>query len=176
MNVMNVEEKYVRVVQEGGHLSFFDRFVVATGITELIIISPWITDLESERIKLSQIIYTINREKVPTIIITRDPQHESLNIDALKLFEESRWITIYYNNDLHAKVYVCHCDPFGFALIGSANLSGRATRALEIGVFIEGKGHGCNIIDELALLGKYDIPGRAHTSLYKQRERGTAVY
>lgn len=173
---MITEEKYVRVVQEGGHLSFFDRFVVATGITELIIISPWITDLEFERIKLSQIVYTINKEEVPTMIITRAPQHEPLNIDALKLFEESRWTTIYYNNDLHAKVYVCRCDPFGFALVSSANLSGRATRALEIGVFIEGKGHGCKIIDELALLGKYDIPGRAHTRLYKQRERGTAVY
>ncbi len=170
------EDKYVRVVHEGGHQYFFDRFVIATGIAELIIISPWIMDLEAERIKLRQILHTINKEKVPTVIITRAPNYEPLNIDALKLFKESRWTTIFYNNDLHAKVYVCRCDPFGFALVSSANLSGRATRALEIGVFIEGKGHGCKVIDELALLGKYDIPGRASTRLYKQRERGIAIY
>ncbi len=68
--------------------------------------------------------------------------------------------------------FVFRCDPFGFALLGSANLTGRATRALEIGVLIEGKGAGRDVVSELTMLGE-DLVNRAGTRLVKYASRRT---
>ena len=144
---------------------FFERFMQAVEVTSLVIVSPWIQSLDGEPVSLKDILWSVERGKVPTTIIMRSPQKEPLNRDAAKLFEGCPFITLYYNNDLHAKIYVCRCQPFGFALLSSANLSGQATRALEVGLLIEGKGAGRAIIEELELLGKEDIPNRAGTKL-----------
>jgi len=158
------EEKFAKIIYEGGHTVFFERFHLATDIKSLVIISPWISILPNENIKLEDIIFTIKKYKIPTTVIMRDPERERLNIEATKLFRQCHHnIDLYFNNELHAKVYVCKCTPFGFALIGSANLSGRATRAYEIGVLIEGKGYGKEIVEELDILGKEDIINRAGT-------------
>lgn len=162
---MRWEERFITVVREGGHTLFFERFMQATGITSLVIVSPWILGLDGEPFSLQNILHVIRRGKVPTTIIMRSPEKEQLNVEAAKLFEGSPFVTLYYNNDLHAKVYVCRCQPFGFALLSSANLSGRATRALEVGLLVEGKGAGRAIVEELEVLGKEDIPNRAGTEL-----------
>lgn len=162
---MRWEERFITVVSEGGHTLFFERFVQAVEVTSLVVVSPWIQSLDGEPLSLKDILWSIERRKVPTTIIMRSPQKEPLNRDAAELFEGYPFITLYYNNDLHAKIYVCRCQPFGFALLGSANLSGRATRALEVGLLIEGKGAGRAVIEELELLGKEDIPNRAGTEL-----------
>lgn len=162
---MRWEERFVTVVREGGHTLFFERFMQATGIKSLVIVSPWILGLDEEPLSLETLLHVIRRKKVPTTVIMRSPEKEQLNVEATKLFEGSPFVTLYYNNDLHAKIYVCRCEPFGFALLSSANLSGRATRALEVGILVEGKGAGCAIVEELELLGKEDIPNRAGTEL-----------
>ena len=162
---MRWEERFITIVSEGGHTLFFERFVQAVEVTSLLVVSPWIQSLDGEPLSLKDILWSIERGKVPTIIIMRSPQKEPLNRDAAELFEGCPFITLYYNNDLHAKIYVCRCQPFGFALLGSANLSGRATRALEVGLLIEGKGAGRAVVEELELLGKEDIPNRAGTEL-----------
>jgi len=162
---MRWEERFITVVREGGHSLFFERFMQAVEVTSLVVVSPWVQSLDGEPISLKDILWSVERGKVPTTIIMRSPEKEPWNRDAAKLFEGCPFITLYYSNDLHAKIYVCRCQPFGFALLGSANLSGRATRALEVGLLIEGKGAGRAIIEELELLGKEDIPNRAGTEL-----------
>jgi len=158
------EEKFAKIIYEGGHTVFFERFLLAIDIKSLVIISPWISTLPNENIRLEDIIFTIKKHKIHTTVIMRDPERERLNIEATKLFRQYHHnIDLYFNNELHAKVYVCKCAPFGFALLGSANLSGRATRAHEIGVLIEGKGYGKEIVEELDLLGKEDLLNRAGT-------------
>ena len=157
------EGKFARIVYEGGHIVFFERFLLATSIKKLVIVSPWISALRDEKISLEDIILMIKKHNVPTIVIMRDPERERLNMKAAKLFRECREIDLCFNNELHAKVYICRCAPFGFALIGSANLSGKATRVYEIGVMIEGKGYGREIIEELDLLGREDLLNRAGT-------------
>jgi hypothetical protein len=164
---MTWEERFVTIVREGGHTLFFERFLQAVEITSLVIVSPWIRTLVGEPISLKDIMLTVKKRKVPTTVIMRSPEKEPMNREAAEVFQASSLITLYYNNDLHAKIYVCRCQPFGFALLGSANLSGRATRALEIGIMIEGKGHGCSIIEQLESLGKEDIPNRSGTILKK---------
>ena len=164
---MKWEERYVTVVYEGGHSAFFTRFIQAYEVTNLVIVSPWIMSLEGENISLTDIIWEIEKGKVQTVVIMRNPNKEPLNRKADELFNKSPFITLYYNNELHAKIYVCRCQPFGFALLSSANLSGQATRALEVGLMIEGKGAGRDVIEDLETLGKEDIPNRAGTDLIK---------
>lgn len=162
---MRWEEQFVTVVREGGHSLFFERFIHAAGVTSLVIVSPWIQGLLGEPISLRDIIWSVEREKVAATVIMRSPRKEPLNEEAAQLFRGCPFITLFYNNDLHAKIYVCRCQPFGFALLSSANLSGRATRALEVGLLLEGKGAGRAVIEELEILGKEDIPNMAGTQL-----------
>lgn len=157
------EGRFAEIVYQGGHTVFFERFLLATDIKSLVILSPWISTLPDENIRLEDIILTIKKHNVPTTVIMRDPERERLNVRAATLFRQCLNIDLYFNNELHAKVYVCRCAPFGFALLGSANLSGRATRTHEIGVMIEGKGYGREIVEELDLLGKEDLLNRAGT-------------
>jgi len=159
------EDKFVEVVYEGGHTRFFERFLDAREVSSLVIISPWIRILEGEPFTLSDVIRVIENQRIPTTVIMRDPKKEEMNAEADELLRQCSFANIHYNNDLHAKVYVCRCEPFGFALLGSANLSGNATRALEIGMLIEGKGLGRQIVEELELLGKDDIPNKSGTRI-----------
>ena len=159
------EEKYASVIYSNGHTVFFDRFLNATQVDSLFIISPWITSLRNEQITLENIINKIRHEKIKTTIITRDPNKEQINRIAVDLFRKEELINLYFNNELHAKVYICRCSPFGFALVSSANLSGNATHAYEVGVFLEGKGYGRELIEKLQLLGTDDLPNRSGTIL-----------
>ena len=149
---------------------FFERFVQSVDVNALVIVSPWVQTLDEQPISLSDIVRAIERKQAPTTIIMRSPAKEPLNRDADSLLRQCPYVSLYYNNDLHAKIYVCRCEPFGFALLGSANLSGRATRALEIGLLIEGKGAGRDIVEELETMGRDDLPGRAGTTLAKIAE------
>jgi len=157
------EARYVIVVREGGHQQFFARLLQAVDVTSLVIVSPWVSSLAGE-VTLASILDFIDRNRVPTVAIMRHPSKESMNLEAATALRQSRNVVLYYNNELHAKVYVCRCAPFGFALLGSANLTGKATRSHEVGLMIEGKGPGAEIVEELEVLGWHDIPNRAGTT------------
>jgi hypothetical protein len=102
------------------------------------------------------------REKISTRVFMRHPRKEPINVEAVEIFGSCLTVNLYFNNELHAKVYVCKCDPIGFALVGSANLSGHATRSHEIGLMVEGKGKGIDIVEELQTLG-VDLQNRCGT-------------
>lgn len=157
------EQRFVEVVYERGHERFFERFLLAHDVKNLLIVSPWITSLSNETVQLSRIAEKIKKEEINTCVFMRDPKKEDKNADAVDIFNTCPTLRLYYNNELHAKVYVSRCEPFGFALVGSANLSGFATRSYEIGLMIEGKGKGTDIIEDLVRLGRYDLPGRSGT-------------
>jgi hypothetical protein len=157
------EQNYVKIVHEKGHEEFFLRFLLAHKISHLTIISPWITTLKDEQFTLNDITKKIKDEQIETLVFMRSPYKEKHNIESAELFFRCPSVTLYYNNELHAKVYVCRCEPFGFALVGSANLSGNAIRAHEIGLLIDGKGNGVEIIAELQNLGLHDLPNRSGT-------------
>ena len=83
---MRWEERFVTVVREGGHSLFFERFLQAVEVTSLVIVSPWIQSLDEEPVSLKDILWSVERGKVPTTIIMRSPQKESLNRDTAELF------------------------------------------------------------------------------------------
>lgn len=115
------EARYVAVVREGGHQQFFDRLLQAVGVTSLVIVSPWITSLPGE-VSLGSILEFIDKNRVPTVTIMRHPRKEPMNSDAVALLRQSENVVLYYNNELHAKIYVCRCSPSGFALLFGESL------------------------------------------------------
>jgi len=167
------EESYAQVVRTGGHILFFERFFSAHDIHRLVIISPWVGFLQREKCgySLEDIARRINSNRIPTYVITRDPEVEIANIKAIDIFLSCPSVNLYYNNSLHAKVYVCRCEPFGFALLSSANLSSTSVKMVEIGLMIEGKGYGQIVVEELECVGKEDLPGMSETKVVKYAER-----
>jgi len=158
------EARYVRVIVEGGHRAFFDRFVEAHEVTTLVLVSPWVAGTGEHRSQLEVVARKIERDSIATWLLTRHPDREPVNRPALELLSSLPTVKTFFNNELHAKVYVCRCDPFGFAYVGSANLTGRAMTAYEVGVMVDGKGEGERIVEELERVGTVDLLNRAGTS------------
>jgi hypothetical protein len=163
------EEAYTQVVKEGGHLRFFERLFAAHNIQSLVIISPWIVLLRrgSFNYNIEALAQFINSNHIPTYIITRNPEKETVNKRAIDILTSCPSVNIFYNNSLHAKIYVCRCEPFGFALLSSANLTDSSLSTIEIGLMIEGKGYGQMIVEELENIGKEDFPGMSETRVVK---------
>lgn len=157
------EDRYVQVLTEGGHRQFFDRFLLSEGVSSLVVVTPWISGAGPMEDHLVATIEKIRRGKIRTTVIVRHPRKEPMNYQALLALAKLPTVEIHFNNELHAKVYVCRCDPYGFGYVGSANLTGKATTAYEVGLLIEGKGEGERIVDELERLGRMDLLGRAGT-------------
>ncbi len=156
------EERYVTVCIEGGHREFFDRFLLSVAVRRLVIVSPWITIDGEHRDVILSAIDKIAREVIPTTIVLRHPNREATNRRAVEVLSQLGSVDLHYNDELHAKVYVCRCSPSGYAYVGSANLTGRATTAFEVGLMVDGRGVGVGVLDELEQLAN-DLLGRAGT-------------
>ena len=167
------EERYAAVVRQGGHMRFFERVFIAQGIENLVIVSPWLGSMTRRQVgyTIQDIAGLINESQIPTFIVTRSHKVEPINTEAVRTFRDCPTVNLYFNNELHAKVYVCRCVPFGFALLSSANLSQSATVSVEIGLMIEGKGYGEDVVRELEAFGKLDMPGMAGTYVEKYADR-----
>lgn len=167
------EEAYAHVVREKGHMLFFERLFGAQGVRSLVLVSPWIGVLARERFgySLEDIARLIVACHIPTYVVTRAPEVAPTNEPAVTILARCAPVNLFFNNDLHAKVYVCKCDPFGFALLSSANLSASAANTVEIGLMIDGKGYGQLVVEELENVGKEDLPNMAGTRVVKYADR-----
>lgn len=159
---MSWEERYVTVCIEGGHRAFFDRFLLSVEVTHLVIVSPWITVDGDHRDVILSSIDKIRRYAIRTTVILRHPRREPMNAPAVAMLSQLPSVGIHFNDELHAKVYVCRCSPSGYAYVGSANLTGRATTAFEVGLMIDGRGVGIGVLAELERLPD-DLLARAGT-------------
>ncbi len=161
------QEKYLEVAYEQGHIEFFERVFSAVEVRRLVIVSPWVASVASDPITLSDIVDFIEKYQIETVVVMRSPQKEANNIEAANMLKSriAPWLTLYYNNGVHAKVYVCRCQPFGFALLSSANLTPHGSRMYEVGLVVNGFGAGKKVVEELELIGTDYIPGKSETSL-----------
>jgi hypothetical protein len=170
----NWEEKYASIVRRGGHTRFFDRVFAAQDIESLVIVSPWIGSLNRQEIGfcVKDLVRLIVAHHIPTHVVTRSPKVAPSNHDAVAILKACTYVNLYFNSEVHAKVYVCRCRPVGFALLSSANLSDTsATDTVEIGLMIEGKGYGEKVVQELEVFGKYDMPAMPGTYVEKYAEK-----
>lgn len=118
-----------------------------------MIASPWITYNSSIRSPLVQIAEIVNRENIPTYIFLRPPDNTA-QLDAIDIFKKCASAEIVYNTNLHAKLYVCLAPyPYGFAVLGSANLTVKSEELYEIGLLILSEGGGGEILRQLASFG-----------------------
>lgn len=148
--VNEVEERYAELILQKPVYRFLQRFFLSEAKTQdLIIISPFMTTLEETRYTLLSLRDKIEHERIPTYVITREPE-DVFHKDAINLLKTSNYIEIRFNDSLHAKLYVCRREDSGFALLGSGNLTRSSVeKNIEIGIIIHARGRGRELLHEL---------------------------
>lgn len=147
-------EIYATLVTKRVPESFTRRFIETNDhYHSLTIVSPWIDLLEKSRYPLKRILEKINKKTIRTFVITRKPE-ESWHQKAIDLLLTSDFVEMNFNNDLHAKFYVCECNPYSYALLSTANLTSSGIEGYEAGMMIEGRGGGEPIVVQLRDLGQ----------------------
>lgn len=147
-----VDSRHIRLVTERTVEHFLQRlFLRDISIRSLCIVSPFINTMEGSRFTLADLSDKIERERIPTYIVTRSPL-ESYQHQAMAILAENNWVEIRYNNTVHAKVYVTAALPESesFALFGSCNLTGRSIESnIEVGMIIVAQGQGRPLVEKL---------------------------
>jgi len=146
------EARHIRLLTERTVDYFFQRlFLRDVPIRNLCIVSPFISTLESSRFTLCDLSEKIERECIPTYVVTRSPS-ESYQEEAIAVLANNEWVEIRYNESVHAKVYVSSSIPESesFALFGSGNLTNRSiANNIEVGMLIVARGQGRSLVEEL---------------------------
>ena len=144
--------QYVELVKDRTVERFLNRFFLRdTVIRSLYIISPFIAPLTGERHSLLDMKNKIEKDRIPTYVITRAPTEVYQN-EAINVFLESPWIEIRYNPSIHAKLYVVVAEQEreSFALFGSGNLTTKSIESnIELGMLIYSCGGGRELLHEL---------------------------
>ncbi len=146
------EARPIRLVTARTVDCFLQRFFLRdAAIRNLCIVSPFINTLEGCRFTLRDLSEKIERECIPTYVVTRSPS-EFYQEQALAVLACNEWVEIRFNESVHAKVYVSSATPESesFALFGSGNLTSRSVVGnIEVGMLIVARGQGRPMVDEL---------------------------
>ena len=147
-----LDARHIRLVTERTVDYFLQRFFLRdVFIRNLCIVSPFINTLEGSRFTLRDLSEKIERERIPTYVVTRSPS-EPYQEEAIAVIACNEWVEIRFNESVHAKVYVSSSVPESesFALFGSGNLTRRSIADnIEVGMLIVAKGQGRSLVDEL---------------------------
>jgi len=164
-----IDERYAELILQRPVYRFLQRFFLSEAKTQdLIIISPFITTLEGTRYTLSSLRDKIERERIPTYVITRKPE-DIFQKDAIDLLKASNYIEIRFNDSLHAKLSVCRREDGGFALLGSGNLTRSSIeKNIEIGMIIHARGRGRELLHELFHWGAVRMRTLSESKLVKR--------
>jgi hypothetical protein len=142
----------VRILTDRAVEQFLQRYLVgSTAAQVLVIVSPFISDLAGEMYDLQDLLKRIKADKTRTYVVTRPPS-AAYQQAGMQLLNESPYVEIRYNPDVHAKLYICwhRQEEDNFALFGSGNLtSGGLRYNLELGMMILARGYGKKLIREL---------------------------
>jgi len=144
---------YVRIFTEKSVDQFLQKYLLSNTFPQiLVIVSPFISDLAGELVDLQHVVAKINKDKTLTYVITR-PAKETYQQDSIAILSQSPYVEIRYNEDIHAKLYICWCrkkEEDSFALFGSGNLTkGGIRQNLELGMMIYSHDHGRTLVRDL---------------------------
>lgn len=149
----NSHPPFVRIFTDKSVDQFLQKFIVCEAHPmNLVIVSPFISDLAGEQIDLQDVIEKINAGKIRTYVITRSPKeiYQKISMD---LLQQSPYVELRYNEDIHAKLFICWCremEDKSFALFGSGNLTkGGLRQNLELGMMVYAQDHGKTIVRDL---------------------------
>lgn len=150
--IVSPQWRHIRLVTERTVEHFLLRlFLRDAPIRNVCIVSPFINTLEGSRYTLQDLSAKIQRERIPTYVVTRPPT-EPYQEAAMAVLARNEWVEIRFNESVHAKVYVSSAVPESesFALFGSGNLTGHSIAAnIEVGVIIVAQGQGRPLVEEL---------------------------
>lgn len=147
-----IKRRDIRLLTERTVEQFLMRlFLRDMAVRSLCIISPFINTLQEERFTLADLSAKIQRERIPTYVVTRSPT-ERYQEEAMAVLTANEWVEIRFNESIHAKVFVSAATPESesFALFGSGNLTGRSISCnIEVGMMIVAQGQGRPLFEEL---------------------------
>ena len=148
--------EYAKIVKENQVQHFFLKFDISEEpVRNLIIISPFVSTIRHARVPLERICRKLDERQIQTHVITRTPKEEYQR-DGVEILRSCGPIELRYNDNLHAKLYMCICEDEtrSYALLGSANLTRNAMeKNIEIGIMIYGHGKGRDLLSELSRWG-----------------------
>lgn len=156
------------VVRRGIQNAFYARLRRSKNeVHKIVIASPWISYADSKQAPLLNIVSTIDACKIPTYVFTRQPTNTA-HTQTMSILMGCPYVEIVYNN-LHAKLYICIAPyPYGFAIIGSANLTSGSEDLYEIGLLILAQGGGEEIVKQLASFGLDYLRTRPDSRIIKR--------
>jgi hypothetical protein len=142
---------YLKILTERSVERFLQRFISSSGQQVLLIISPFIGNLEGEAYSLVDVMKKAESEKTRVYVITQEPQ-DQYHKDGIAVLQQSKNIEIRYNPDIHAKLYISwnYNEEESFALFGSGNLtSSGISYNFELGMMILSRSYGRKLVREL---------------------------
>lgn len=142
---------YMQILTDRSVEKFIQRFLSISNQQALLIVSPFIGDLDNETFKLIDMIKKAEVEKIRVYVITREPQ-EDYHRAGIEVLKQGNNVEIRYNSEIHAKLYVSwnRVEEESFAMFGSGNLtSAGISYNLELGMMILSRGQGRKLVHEL---------------------------
>jgi hypothetical protein len=130
---------------------FLELLALSHGWSKIFLITPWISEITEPGLPtLRQLAKRLRDESATAYVVTRPPRdgddwHES----ALATLERSRRANIVLVPELHTKLYCASTAQADFALFGSANLTQKSLRNIELGAFLNGSGGGRQLFRDL---------------------------
>jgi phosphatidylserine/phosphatidylglycerophosphate/cardiolipin synthase-like enzyme len=157
-----VPRRHVELITERPVERFLLRlFLRDTEFRTLCVVSPFISSMASSRFTLIDLRLKVERERIPTYVITREPA-EAYQEEAMTVLSGCPWVEIRYNASVHAKVYVALSarEVDSFALFGSGNLTSASFESnIEVAMMLYCEGMGRLLLHEL----HYWVCGRLRT-------------
>ena len=156
-------------------------FLRETPFRSLSIVAPFISTLSGCRFSLADLRRKVERERIPTYVITRQPS-EDYQQEAIDVLLGSPWIEIRYNASIHAKAYVAMSlrEADSFALFGSGNLTAKSLQSnIEVGMILYSQGVGRSLLRELHYWAHVNLRTLRESSLVQRfkprKERGYGI-
>jgi hypothetical protein len=142
---------YMQILTERSVERFLQRYMSSSGQQTLLIVSPFIGNLEDESYTLEDVIKKTQSQKARLYVITREPE-DDYHREGLAVLERGESVEIRYNPNVHAKLYISwnRNEEESFAMFGSGNLtSSGMSYNLELGMMILSRGYGRKLVREL---------------------------
>lgn len=144
----------VRLIKRNVIDEFFGavvRLPRRTSLSELTIVTPWITSWVGSKSSFAATLKFIRLIKAPTVVVTRPPKLGN-HIAAVQELSTIPSVEIVQLPNLHAKYFVCDMAPGPFAMVGSANATEQSLANFEVGVLVKGVGEAEGFVRELQSL------------------------
>lgn len=160
------------IIRCGVQRAFMSRLVRAKRNVRLVMIaSPWISTFEGRPYSLARFTAHLRRFTIPGYVFTRPPETAE-QAEAVNILTECPLVELVYNSNLHAKIYAClGPQPYGFAILGSANMTTHSASLYEIGLLVLSASGGDFIVKELAEFGLNYLRTRPDSRVIKKRGR-----